>query len=67
MGMPGLYTIKRVIAAADKDVAELLHVPERSIKGVPMLENLDNGDYVMCVCTSFGKGPNMQPMHPLIA
>ena len=52
---PGLFG-NRIVSAADRDASALLGIDEGLLRGVPLLEDLSNGDYVMCLCMGLGEG-----------
>ena len=47
--LEGSNPVMRVLASADMDAAPLMGIHVEQLRGVPLLEDLGNGDYIM-VC-----------------
>ena len=45
----------RILTSPDRAAAELLGVEETGLAASPLLEDLRNGDYVMCICVALGE------------
>jgi hypothetical protein len=45
--MEGSNPVVRILASADMDAAPLMGIHVEQLRGVPLLEDLGNGDYIM--------------------